>query len=67
MAGALSSVIEPGRDCVRPFTWQAGAAHAPLPSGNATFNVLVYGFLVWLMVRRQPPLWRSAVITVVAI
>lgn len=67
IAGALSPVIERGHDYARPSTWQAGAAHAPLPSGNATFNVLVYGFLAWLLVRRQPPLWRSVVITVVAI
>ncbi|MGF6782153.1 VTT domain-containing protein [Paraburkholderia sp. GAS334] len=67
IASALSPVIEPGKDYARPFAWQAGAAHTPLPSGNATFNVLVYGFLAWLLVRRQPPLWRSAVITVIAI
>jgi len=67
LAGASSPVIEPGHEYARPFSWQTGAAHAPLPSGNATFNVLVYGFLGWLLVRRQPPLWRSAVITVVAI
>ncbi|WP_341315641.1 VTT domain-containing protein [Paraburkholderia sp. IMGN_8] len=67
IAGALSPVIEPGHDDARPFSWQTGAAHSPLPSGNATFNVLVYGFLAWLLVRRQPPLWRSAVITVVVI
>ncbi|MCX4174769.1 MULTISPECIES: bifunctional DedA family/phosphatase PAP2 family protein [Paraburkholderia] len=67
IAGVLSPVIEPGYDYARPFTWQAGAAHTPLPSGNVTFNLLVYGFLAWLLVSRQAPLWRSAVITVVAI
>jgi membrane protein DedA with SNARE-associated domain/membrane-associated phospholipid phosphatase len=67
VAAVLSPVIEPGHDYARPFAWQAGAAHAPLPSGDATFNVLVYGFLAWLLVRRQAPLWRSAVITVIAI
>ncbi|MBC8751304.1 membrane protein DedA with SNARE-associated domain [Paraburkholderia sp. WC7.3g] len=67
VAAALSPVIEPGVGYVRPFNWQTGAAHAPLPSGNATFNLLVYGFLGWLLVRRQPPLWRSTVLAVVAI
>lgn len=67
VAAVLSPVIEPGKDYARPFSWHAGAAHAPLPSGDATFNVLMYGFLAWLLVRRQAPLWRSAVIAVVAI
>lgn len=67
IAGAVSPVLEPGIGYMRPFAWQAGAAHSPLPSGNASFNVLVYGFLAWLLVRRQAPLWRSAVITVTVI
>ncbi|WP_321782194.1 bifunctional DedA family/phosphatase PAP2 family protein [Burkholderia pyrrocinia] len=65
IAGAVSPVLEPA-DYVRPFAWQAGVTHAPLPSGNATFNLLVYGFLGWLLVHRRAPLWRSAVITVIA-
>jgi membrane protein DedA with SNARE-associated domain/membrane-associated phospholipid phosphatase len=67
VASVLGPVIEAGPDHARPFTWQEGAAHAPLPSGTAAFNVLVYAFLGWLLVRRQAPLWRSAVITVVAV
>lgn len=66
IAGAVSPVFEPA-DYVRPFAWQADVTHAPLPSGNATFNILVYGFLGWLLVHRRAPLWRSAVITVVAV
>jgi membrane protein DedA with SNARE-associated domain/membrane-associated phospholipid phosphatase len=67
VASVLSPAIEAGRHHARPFTWQEGAAHAPWPSGAAAFNVLVYAFLGWLLVRRQAPLWRSAVITVVAV
>ncbi|KVK80929.1 hypothetical protein WS90_16790 [Burkholderia cepacia] len=66
IAGAVSPVLEPS-DYVRPFAWQAAMMHAPLPSGNTTFNILVYGFLGWLLVHRRAPLWRSAVITVVAV
>ncbi|KWA30264.1 hypothetical protein WL27_26225 [Burkholderia multivorans] len=66
IAGAVSPVLEPS-DYVRPFAWQAAMMHAPLPSGNATFNILVYGFLGWLLVHRRAPLWRSAVITVIAV
>lgn len=65
IAGAVSPVLEPA-DYVRPLAWQADAAHAPLPSGIATFNILVYGFLGWLLVHRRAPLWRSAVITLIA-
>jgi hypothetical protein len=44
-----------------------GVAHSPLPSGHATFTVIVYGCLGWLLVRRQFSLWRSAIIAVIAI
>ncbi|WP_454830193.1 VTT domain-containing protein [Paraburkholderia xenovorans] len=67
IAAALSPVIEPGAGFVRPLNWHAGASHAPLPDGHATFNVLVYGFLCWLLVRRQAPLWRNAVIAFIVI
>ncbi|WP_321947704.1 bifunctional DedA family/phosphatase PAP2 family protein [Burkholderia cenocepacia] len=65
IAGALNPVLEPS-DYVRPFAWQVDVMHAPLPSGNATFNILVYGFLGWLLVHRRAPLWRTAVITLIA-
>jgi membrane protein DedA with SNARE-associated domain/membrane-associated phospholipid phosphatase len=67
VAAALSPVIAPGDGYVRPFTWQVGADHAPLPSGDATFNLLVYGFLGWLLVRRQSLLWRSTVLAFVTL
>ncbi|HHT8903433.1 LssY C-terminal domain-containing protein [Burkholderia cenocepacia] len=66
IAGAVSPVLEPS-DYVRPFDWQAAMTHAPLPSGNATFNILIYGFLGWLLVHRRAPLWRSVVITLIAV
>lgn len=66
IAGAVSPVLEPD-DYVRPFAWQADVTHAPLPSGNATFNILIYGFLGWLLVHRRAPLWRSVVITLIAV
>lgn len=66
IAGAVSPLIERANDDGKPFTWQPDAAHVAVPSGNATFNMLVYGFLGWLLVRRQPPLWRGGVLAVVA-
>lgn len=65
IAAAVSPVFEPS-DYVRPFAWQIGITHAPLPSGNATFNILVYGFLGWLLVHRRVPLWRGVVIAVIS-
>lgn len=67
IAGAVSPAIESGNGYARPFTWQPGMVHVPLPSGDATFNLLVYGFLGWLLVRRQPLLWRGVVLAVVAV
>jgi len=67
IAAALSPVIEPGGSYVRPLNWHMGVTHTPLPDGHATFNVLVYGFLCWLLIRRQAPLWRNAVIVIVAL
>lgn len=55
IAAVLSPVIAPGTGYARPFDRQPGAVHAPLPSGDAAFSVLVYGFLGWLLARRQPP------------
>ena len=45
VAAALTPVVEPGASYVRPLNWHPGTAHSPLPSGHATFTVLVYGFL----------------------
>jgi len=67
IAAALTPVVEPGGDSGRPFNWHIGTVHSPLPSGYATFNVLVYGFLCWLLVRRQTSFWRNGVIAVIAI
>jgi membrane protein DedA with SNARE-associated domain/membrane-associated phospholipid phosphatase len=67
IAVVLSPVIAPGLGYVRPFNWQPGAVHAPLPSGDAAFSVLVYGFLGWLLARRQPPLWRSIVVAAITL
>jgi membrane protein DedA with SNARE-associated domain len=67
IAVALSPVVEPGGSYVRPLNWHTGTAHAPLPDGHATFTVLVYGFLCWLLVDRQGPLWRNAVTATVAL
>ncbi|MDD1494070.1 MULTISPECIES: bifunctional DedA family/phosphatase PAP2 family protein [Burkholderia] len=65
IAAVLSPVIAPGLGYVRPFDWQPGTVHAPLPSGDAVYSVLVYGFLGWLLARRQPPLWRSIVVVAI--
>jgi membrane protein DedA with SNARE-associated domain/membrane-associated phospholipid phosphatase len=67
VAAALSPVVEPGASYMRPLNWRPGTAHSPLPSGHATFTVLVYGFLGWLLIQRQTPLWRNAVIAVITI
>ncbi|MFM0420299.1 bifunctional DedA family/phosphatase PAP2 family protein [Paraburkholderia aromaticivorans] len=67
IAAALSPVVEPGGSYVRPLNWHTGVAHAPLPDGHATFTLLVYGFLCWLLVGRQAPLWRNAVMVIVAL
>jgi membrane-associated phospholipid phosphatase len=67
VAAALTPVVEPGASYVRPLNWHPGTAHSPLPSGHATFTVLVYGFLGWLLIQRQTPLWRNAVIAVITI
>lgn len=67
IAAALTPLVKPGGDSRRPFNWHAGTVHSPLPSGYATFNVLMYGFLCWLLVRRQSPFWRNGVIAVIAI
>jgi hypothetical protein len=67
IAAALTPVIEPGAGYVRPLDWHSGDMHSPLPSGHATFTVLIYGFLGWLLVQRQTQLWRNAVIAVITI
>lgn len=66
IAAAVSPVLGP-QDYVRPLAWHAGATHTPLPSGNATFNTLVYGFLGWLLAYRRSPAWRNAVAVAIAI
>lgn len=65
VAVALSPVVARGNGDGRPFNWQTGSAHFPLPSGDATFNLLVYGCLGWLLARRQSPLWRSTVVAAI--
>ncbi|KLU22390.1 membrane protein [Caballeronia mineralivorans PML1(12)] len=67
VAAALTPVIEPGASYIRPLNWRPGTAHSPLPSGHATFTLLVYGFLGWLLIQRQTPLWRNTVIAVISI
>ncbi|NIE56855.1 MULTISPECIES: bifunctional DedA family/phosphatase PAP2 family protein [unclassified Burkholderia] len=61
IAAAVSPVLEPS-DYVKPLVWQAGVPHAPMPSGNATLNLLLYGSLGWLLIRRWESSWRGAVI-----
>ncbi|HDR9482334.1 TPA: VTT domain-containing protein [Burkholderia aenigmatica] len=60
VAAAVSPVLEPS-DYVKPLAWPAGVPHAPSPSGNATLNLLLYGSLGWLLIRRWAWPWRGAV------
>ncbi|MGN7982094.1 VTT domain-containing protein [Burkholderia sp. 22313] len=64
VAAAVSPVLEPS-DYTRSLAWQAGMPHAPSPSGNATLNLLVYGSLGWILIRRWPSRWRGAVLVAI--
>ncbi|WP_158244211.1 LssY C-terminal domain-containing protein [Trinickia dabaoshanensis] len=50
-----------------PLDWRPGAPHIPLPDGLAAFNILVYGFLGWVITRRQATSWRGAVAIAIAL
>jgi len=67
VAVALCPVLERWGGKTEPFMWRMGAAHSSLPNVHATFTVVLYGFLGWLMARRQSPLWRNVVMAVIAI
>jgi len=65
IAAAVSPVLEPS-DYARPLAWRAGMPHFPSPSGNATLNLLLYGSLGWILIRRWPSRWRGAVLVAIA-
>jgi membrane protein DedA with SNARE-associated domain len=53
----------------RPLSLYSGVEQYAFPSGHATSSMVIYGFLAFLIARRQPPLIRTfiAAITVVGI
>jgi membrane protein DedA with SNARE-associated domain/membrane-associated phospholipid phosphatase len=53
----------------RPLSLYNGVEQYAFPSGHATSSMVIYGFLAFLIARRQPPLIRmsTAVIAVVGI
>lgn len=53
----------------RPLSLYSGVEQYSFPSGHATSSMVIYGFLAFLIARRQPPLIRMfiTVITVVGI
>jgi membrane protein DedA with SNARE-associated domain/membrane-associated phospholipid phosphatase len=65
IAAAVSPVLEPS-DYARPLAWQAGMPHFPSPSGNATLNLILYGSLGWMLMRRWRSRWRVAALAAIA-
>ncbi|HWW08302.1 bifunctional DedA family/phosphatase PAP2 family protein [Collimonas sp.] len=53
----------------RPLNLYSGVEQYAFPSGHATSSMVIYGFLAFLIARRQPPLVRMfiAAVTVVGI
>jgi len=62
-ASALNTVIKAALHRTRPGElFYTGWSAFSFPSGHSTVNVVLYGFLVFLVVRQLRPAWRSPVV-----
>jgi membrane protein DedA with SNARE-associated domain/membrane-associated phospholipid phosphatase len=51
----------------RPLNLYSGIEHFSFPSGHATSSMIIYGFLAYLVARRQTPINRAAITVITTV